>query len=313
MIARIQELMQHDVAGDPMTGVRWTRRTTEKIAAELSRLDIQVCPNTVARLLKQLEFKLRVNRKRLSRASDPDRDAQFQYIAAQKESFRARGLPVLSVDSKKRELVGNFRNAGRTWEQQARQVNEHDFPSDALGVALLYGVYDLGANAGSLFVGTSHDTPAFAAANLARWWVYDGRHRYPGATELLVLADSGGSNGARNRAWKHALQAVCDRHRLTVTVCHYPTGASKWNPIEHRMFCEISKNWAGQPLESYQTILNYARTTRTKTGLRIKSYLVPAQYPKGVKISDPEMDALHLTPHQTQPSRNYTISPRPLD
>lgn len=304
--------MQHDIAGDPMTGVRWTRRTTEKIADQLSRLGIRVCPNTVARLLKQLKFKLRTNRKRISRASAPDRDAQFQYIASQKDSFSARGLPVLSVDSKKRELVGNFRHSGRTWEQQARDVNEHDFPSDALGVALLYGVYDLGANAGSLFVGTSHDTPTFAASNLARWWRHDGRRRYPRATELLLLADSGGSNGNRNRAWKHALQEVCDRHRLTVTVCHYPTGASKWNPIEHRMFSEISKNWAGIPLQSYETILNYARTTRTNTGLRIKAYLVPKHYAKGLTISDQEMAALHLTPHQTQPTRNYTISPRTL-
>lgn len=304
--------MQHDVAGDPMTGVRWTRRTTEKIAAELSQLGIQVCPNTVARLLKQLEFRLRANQKRISRASDPDRDAQFLYIASQKEDFLARGLPVLSVDSKKRQLVGNFRNAGRTWEQQPRRVNDHDFPSDAEGVALPYGVYDLGANLGSLFVGTTHDTPAFAAANLARWWVYDGRHRYPGATELLVLADSGGSNGYRTRAWKHALQeVVCDRHRLTVTVCHYPTSASKWNPIEHRMFSEISKNWAGQPLQSYQTILNYARTTRTFGGLEIKSYLVPTDYPKGLKICARQMDTVQLRPHLTQPTRNYTISPRP--
>lgn len=304
--------MQHDVAGDPITGVRWTRRTTEKIAAELHKLGIQVCPTTVARLLKQLEFKLRVNQKRLSRASDPDRDAQFEYIAGQKQSFLGRGLPVLSVDSKKRELVGNFRNAGRTWEQRPRPVNDHDFPSDASGVALPYGVYDVGANLGCLFVGTTHDTPAFAATNLARWWVRDGRQRYPDATELLVLADGGGSNAPRTRAWKHALQeAVCDRHRLTVTVCHYPTGASKWNPIEHHLFSEISKHWAGQPLHSYETILNYARTTRTKSGLRIKAYLVPTDYPKGVKISAQQMDTVQLQPHLTQPVRNYTIRPRP--
>ena len=303
--------MQHDIAGDPITGVRWTRRTTEKIAAELHKLGLQVCSNTVARLLKEFDFKLRVNHKRLSRASDPDRDAQFAYIARQKEDFMARGLPVLSVDSKKRELVGNFRNSGRTWERRPRLVNEHDFPSDADGVALPYGVYDLGANIGSLFVGTTHDTPAFAAANLARWWVYDGRRRYPDATELLILADGGGSNAVRTRAWKHSLQElVCDRHGLTVTVCHYPTSTSKWNPIEHRMFSEISKNWAGVPLHTYETILKHARTTRTQTGLKVKSYLVRTHYPTGVKISDRQMDAIHLDSHQIQPARNYTIRPR---
>lgn len=303
--------MQHDTAGDPISGVKWTRRTTEKIADELHKLGIEVCPNTVAKLLKQLNFKLRVNHKRLSRTKDPDRDAQFAYIAEQRAAFAAQGLPIVSVDTKKKELVGNFRNSGRAWNQRPVPVNAHDFRSDAIGIANPYGVYDLQANLGSLFVGTSHDTPAFAADNLARWWVYGGRRRYPGATQLLVLADGGGSNGFRTRAWKHALQeSLCDRHGLTVTVCHYPTSASKWNPIEHRMFSEISKNWAGQPLVSYETILNYARTTRTTTGLRIKAYLVRTDYPQGVQISDQAMDALHLRLHDTQPNRNYTLSPR---
>lgn len=299
--------MQHDTAGDPITGVKWTRRTTEKIADELRTLGVDVCANTVARLLKQLDFRLRVNHKKLSR-SRPDRDAQFAYIAAQREAFAAQGLPIVSIDSKKRELVGNFRNPGTAWHREPVLVNDHDFRSDADGIAIPFGVYDLRANLGSLFLGTTHDTPRFAVDNLARWWVYDGHRRYPGATELLVLADGGGSNGPRNRAWKHALQQwLCDRHGLTVTVCHYPTGASKWNPIEHRMFSEISKNWAGQPLDSYETILNYARTTRTATGLQIKAYLIRTHYPKG---SDQEMDALHLRGHPTQPTRNYTLSPR---
>lgn len=302
--------MKHDTAGDPITGVKWTRRTTEKIAGELRALGVDVCANTVARLLKQLDFRLRVNHKKLSR-SRPDRDAQFAYIAAQREAFAAQGLPIVSIDSKKRELVGNFRNPGTAWNREPVLVNDHDFRSEADGIALPFGVYDLRANLGSLFVGTTHDTPRFAVDNLARWWVYDGHRRYPGATELLVLADGGGSNGPCNRAWKHALQQwLCDRHGLTVTVCHYPTGASKWNPIEHRMFSEISKNWAGQPLDSYETILNYARTTRTTTGLQIKAYLIQTHYPKGVRISDHEMDALHLRAHPIQPTRNYTLSPR---
>jgi hypothetical protein len=246
MIEAIRALMEHDTAGDPMTGIRWTRRTTEKIAKELAKIGILVCANTVAKLLKELDYRLRVNHKKLPGRPGPGRDAQFAYIAAQRQAFADQGLPVVSVDSKKRELVGNFKNAGATWCTEPTLVNDHDFRSDAEGIALPYGVYDTAANHGCLFVGTTHDTPAFAVDNLVRWWNYRGRRRYPGANQLLVLADSGGSNGARTRAWKHCLQErLCDRHGLSVTVCHYPTSASKWNPIEHRMFSEISKNWAG--------------------------------------------------------------------
>jgi hypothetical protein len=303
--------MADDTAGDPMTGIKWTRRTTEKIAIELAGCGIEVCPNTVAKLLKGLQFRLRVNHKKLSGRKAPDRDEQFTYIAAQRETFARAGLPIISVDSKKRELVGNFKNAGATWSQQPTLVNDHDFRSDAEGIALPYGIYDIGANRGYLFIGTSHDTAACAADNIVKWWVYHGRRDYPGATELLILADGGGSNGNRNRAWRHALQErLADRHGLTVTVCHYPTGASKWNPIEHRLFSEISKNWAGRPLDSYQTILNYARTSRTSTGLEVHAYLVRTDYPNGVKITNKEMDRLQLRPHDIQPARNYTISPR---
>ena len=303
--------MEPDTAGDPVTGVKWTRRTTEKIALELQELGIDVCPNTVARLLKELGFRLRVNHKKLTRRNDPARDAQFAYIESQRRTFADKGLPIVSVDAKHRELVGNFKNAGRTWSTEAVAVNTYDFPSDATGVAIPYGVYDVAANRGSVFVGTSHNTPTFAVDSIARWWVYDGRRRYPGTTEMLVLADGGSSNGAKVRGWKHALQhRLCDRHGLTVTVCHYPTGASKYNPVEHRLFSEISKNWAGRPLDSYETILNYIATTTTTTGLSVKAYLVPTDYPTGVKISDEEMAELQLRLHDTQPARNYTISPR---
>jgi hypothetical protein len=227
--------METDTAGDPITGLKWTRRTTEKIADELQAAGIDVCPNTVAKLLKCLEYRLRVNHKKLSggsQAARAERDAQFAYIAAQRDTFTQAGCPILSIDSKKRELVGNFKNNGTTWSRQPTLVNDHDFRSDAKGIALPYGIYDVGANHGYLFVGTSHDTPAFAVDNLAKWWIYHGRRRYPDTTQLLILADGGGSNGVRTRAWKHALQhRLCDRHGLTVTVCHYPTGASKWNPI----------------------------------------------------------------------------------
>lgn len=311
MIARIEELMQHDVAGDPCTGLRWTRRTTRKIARELSSLDIAISPSTVARLLKALRFSLRGNRKQLSRGSGPDRNEQFEYISEQRTGFAARALPIVSVDSKKKELVGNFKNPGTAWNQTSELVNDHDFRSEAVGMAIPSGLYDVQVNRGAVFVGTSHDTPEFAAENIARWWEGEGRARYPGARDLLVLADGGGSNGPRNRAFKATLQTrLCDVHRLRVTVCHYPTGASKWNPIEHRLFSEISKNWAGCPLRSYETMLNYISTTRTETGLRVTAQLVTQEYAKGVKIPDAVMATLDIRPHEVQPLRNYTIHPR---
>ncbi len=291
--------------------MKWTRRTTEKIADELASAGIKVCPNTVAKLLRDLGYRLRVNHKKLNRQKDPGRDAQFAYIAAQREVFARQGSPIVSVDSKHRELVGEFKNPGATWAREPILVNDHDFPSEAKGVALPYGVYDIGANHACLSVGITHDTPAFAVDNLARWWACHGRRRYPGANELLVLADSGGSNGARSRAWKHGLQQrFCDCYGLTVTVCHYPSGASKWNPIEHRAFSAISKNWSGQPLTDYETVINYIATTRTKTGLHVDAHLVDKDYPTGIKVSDTEMEELAVRHHDTQPTRNYTIRPR---
>ena len=250
--------MVDDTAGDPVSGIKWTRRTTEKVANELLSGGICVSPNTVAKLLKDLGYRLRSNAKKLNRQKDPGRDAQFAYIAAKREAFAKAGLPVVSVDAKHREMVGEFKNPGATWEIEPLAVLDHDFLSDATGVALPYGIYDLAANEACVSIGTSHDTPSFAVDNLARWWACHGRERYRGATELLVLADSGGSNGARSRAWKHGLQhRICDPYGLSVTVCHYPSGASKYNPIEHRAFSQISKNWAGQPLTDYETVVNY--------------------------------------------------------
>jgi hypothetical protein len=303
--------MKHETAGDPVTGLKWTRRTTEKIAEELRNLGIDVSAKTVGRLLKRMGFSLRVNHKKLSRGCGPDRDQQFAYIAEMRESFAKRGRPVVSIDTKKKELIGNFKNGGTTWNREAVLVNDHDFRSDALGIAIPYGIYDVQANHGFLFIGTSHDTSQFAVDNLVKWWLYDGRRRYPNATKLLILADGGGSNGPRTRAWKHALQErLCDTYGLTVTVCHYPTGASKWNPIEHRLFSEISKNWAGRPLDSYETLIKYARSTTTSTALKVRAYLVRKDYRNGVKITDKEMAKLRLRPHDTQPARNYTVSPR---
>lgn len=303
--------MQHDVAGDPITGVRWTRRTTDKISAQLRTLDIHVGPRTVARLLKQLDYRLRVNHKRVSRGSGPDRNEQFEYIAKQRTRFAGRDLPIVSIDSKKRELVGNFKNLGAAWRRTPDLVNDHDFRSDAEGIAIPYGVYDVRANRGTVFVGTSHDTPDFAVDNLIRWWQREGLQRYTAAPELLVLADSGGSSSPRTRAFQYGLQTrLADSLGITVTVCHYPTGASKWNPIEHRLFSEISKNWAGQPLRSYDTILHHIQTTKTKAGLRVGAHLVDQDYPPGVKISDADFATMDLVPHPIQPRLNYTIRPR---
>ncbi len=302
--------MKHDTAGDPMTGLKWTRRTTEKIACELKGLGVNVSAKTVGRLLKQLGFSLRANHKKLCGATSEDRDAQFAHIAELRERFAALGCPIISVDTKKRELVGLFKNAGQAWNREPMLVKDHDFRSEALGIAIPYGVYDLLANRGTIFAGTSYDTLDFAVNAIEKWWRTEGRQRYPAARDLAILADAGGSNGYRCRAWKHGLQTrVCDRHAITVTVAHFPSGTSKWNPIEHRLFSEISKNWAGRPLDSYETILNYIRTTTTTAGLRVRAHLVRRRYPKGIKINHEQMQALCLTNHETLPKWNYTIRP----
>ena len=302
--------MEHETAGDPMTGLKWTRRTTEKIARELANLGgIEVSANTVGRILKELGYSLRVNHKKISSGTGPDRDAQFKQIAAIRDRFSRRGLPVISVDTKKKELVGNFKNPGTTWNKQAVAVKDHDFRSQGLGLAVPYGIYDIQANRGSVFVGASHDTPQFAVSSIEKWWRYDGRHRYTKAKELLILADCGGSNGYRCRAWKHELQQFSNRHRIKITVSHYPPGTSKWNPIEHRLFSAISKNWAGCPLDSFATIKNYISTTSTTTGLAVKAYIDPKTYAKGIKINVDQMNQLNIRKHNALPNLNYTFTP----
>ncbi len=302
--------MEHETAGDPITGLKWTRRTTEKIARELAHLGgIEVSANTVGRILKELGYSLRVNHKKISSGTGPDRDAQFKQICAIRDRFSRRGLPVISVDTKKKELVGNFKNPGAAWNKQAVAVKDHDFRSQGLGLAVPYGIYDIQANRGSVFVGTSHDTPQFAVSSIEKWWRYDGRRRYTKANELLILADCGGSNGYRCRAWKHQLQQFSNRHRIKVTVSHYPPGTSKWNPIEHRLFSEISKNWAGCPLDSFTTIQNYISTTSTTTGLAVKAYIDSKIYPKGIKINAQQMNQLNIKKYDALPNWNYTFTP----
>lgn len=303
--------MKHETAGDPMSGMKWTHRTTEKIAAQLRSLKIDVSPRTVAKLLIEMGFSLRVNHKKLSNGSPEQRDEQFTKIAELRERFAAAGSPVISVDTKKKEMVGNFKNPGVAWCREPIAVKDHDFRSEAEGMAIPYGVYDVHANRGTLFVGMSYDTPQFAVESIERWWRSEGKNRYPDSPKLAILADGGGSNGARCRAWKVGLQReLCDRHQLTVTVAHYPPGTSKWNPIEHRLFSEISKNWAGQPLESYETVLNFIRTTETRTGLIVKGTLLDGDYPTGIKISDAQMAGVNLRQHRVLPTWNYTLVPR---
>jgi hypothetical protein len=304
--------MQHDTAGDPITGIKWSRRTTRKIAEQLATLGIAVSKNTVGRLLKQLHYKLRVNRKQIASSKSPVRNQQFLYIGEQRQHFATQGLPIISVDSKKKELIGNFKNPGVKWDRQPQLVKDHDFRSEAQALATPRGIYDLQANRGSVFVGLSHDTPEFAVDTIAQWWQYEGRLRYPQAHEIFVLADAGGSNASRSRAWKKALQdRICDPLGLTVTVSHYPPGTSKWNPIEHRLFSEISKNWAGQPLTDLETMLNFIRTTKTATGLAVSAYIVPENYDSGIKISDRQMRQINLIKHDTLGLWNYSVRPAP--
>ena len=300
-------------AGDPITGLKWTRKTTAKVSDELRKLDIQVGARTVAGLLEGLKYRLRVNHKKLSGGSAwsrSQRNQQFLYIEDMRRAFAHKGLPVISVDTKKKELIGRFKNPGSVWAKLPTPVNDHDFRSDARYIASPYGIHDPVANRGHVFVGTSHDTPAFATDCVSRWWKTDGRAHYPKADKLLILADNGGSNGSRCRAWKHGLMTkLCVPNALEVTVCHYPPGASKWNPIEHRLFSQISKNWAGEPLATLETMLNFIRTTKTETGLRVRATLMKGDYPKGLTPTPAEMAMLHLLPHNTLPEWNYTIVP----
>jgi hypothetical protein len=313
VIERIAELMDRDTAGDPITGLRWTRVTTVKISQELSSLGIKASPRTVARLLNSMNYSLRVNHKQLARVSKTapkDRNAQFEHIAELREDHAARGIPVISVDTKKKELVGLFKNPGAAWSKEPLKVKDHDFPSEAEGKAVPYGIYDLRANLATVFVGTSRDTAELAVDAIEWWWRDEGRLRHPDAKEIIILADCGGANAPRSRLWRWALfHQLARRHRLTITVAHYPPGASKWNPIEHRVFSEISKNWAGQPLDSYETILNYLRTTTTSTGLKVKAHLLDRLYHTGRKITQEQMAELPIDRHEALPAWNYTINP----
>ncbi len=305
--------MKHETAGDPMGGLKWTQKTTIKIAEELQTFGLEVSAPTVARLPRKMGFSLRVNHKKLARVSNTapkDRDAQFVHITELRERSAAECLPLISVDTKKKELIGCFRNDGKAWNQKPILVKDHDFPSEATGKAIPYGIYDIHANRGTVFVGTSVDTPDFAVDSIEAWWLSEARERYPEAKELVILADGGGSNGSRSRAWKHNLyEQICLRYGIDVTVAHYPPGTSKWNPIEHRLFSEISKNWKGRPLDTHETVIQCLRTTTTNTGLQVRAHLVEKGYETGVKITDAQMKAMPIRRDAALPRWNYTIRP----
>lgn len=303
-------MLQNQTAGDPQSARKWKRKSLHQLSAQL-KPEHQACPHTVGRLLREQDYSLHVDYKGLDGRASPHRNQQFEYIQAQIQDFLEHGWPIISVDTKKRELIGAFRNPGRVWCQQPTRVNIYDFRSMAQGIAIPYGIYDLTRNAGYICVGTSADTSEFAVDAIQWWWTTYGRFDYPSAPALLILADGGGSNGYRARLWKYALQkCLVHPNDLAVTVTHYPTGASKWNPADHRLFSAISCNWAGEPLSSYAKMLHLIEATTTEQGLVVRATLNQKTYATEIKIADAQMATLNLEKHTTLPQWNYTIKPQ---
>jgi hypothetical protein len=295
-----------------MNEQKWLNCRLRDIQERLDAKGHSVSLPVISRLLNEHSYCLRANKKQQAGKQHPDRDCQFQYIREQRAKHLSAGCPAISVDAKKKELVGNFKNAGRIWCQEAEVVNIYDFPQDAIGRAIPYGIYDMRHNRGTVYIGQSSDTPAFAVDNIAHWCETEAPERFPGKMHIMIEADSGGSNSCRSRVWKRDIQdKIADQYGMTITVCHYPTGASKWNPIEHRLFNEISKTWAGCPLRSFDDILHYIQETKTQTGLAVRAHLVTETYETGVKVPDEQMDALNIQYHDVCPQWNYTIRPRP--
>jgi hypothetical protein len=310
----LEHLVEPVTRGDPESPLRWTNKSTQKLAEELTGQGFAVGPRTVSKLLKRCGYRLQANAKVVEGRQHPDRDAQFEYVNTQAVAFGAAGDPVISVDTKKRELVGGFKNAGREWEPigEPAEVGVHDFPGDAVGVALPYGVYDMGANTGWVNVGTDHDTACFAVESIRRWWRHVGADAYPKARRLLVTADGGGSNGSRLRLWKAELARFADETGLRVTVLHLPPGTSKWNKVEHRLFSHITMNWRGRPLTSHEVVVQTIAATTTRTGLRVQAALDENTYPTGLRITDRQMRELlrrHITRHEFHGDWNYDVHP----
>ena len=326
MIKKIEKLMKYETAGDPMSNLKWTRKTTEKIADAIDTIDIKVSKTTVGKILKNLGFSLKTNIKRISnggkvltKKEKENRNKQFEYISEMRHQFNKMKNPSISVDTKKKEPVGNFKNPGTRYRLGADLTNDHDFLTYAIGKAALYGIFDEKQNNAFVSIGmflkegksfTSSDTPEFAVESIERWWIHEGVKKYKNRDEILIEADAGGSNGYKPHMWKVKLQEIlCDKYGFKVTVCHYPPGASKWNLIEHRLFSEITKNWQATPLIDYETVLKYTKSTKTTTGLKVNTILVDKKYKKGIKASEDDLKKLNIKYHEVNPSWNYTLYP----
>ena len=311
LLDALNALVEPGTRGDPQSPLRWTCKSLRQLSDELTKQGHPASPQKIAEMLHGMGYSLQATHKTLEGTDHPDRDAQFQHIAQKVEEMQRHGEPVISVDTKKKELVGDFSNAGREWQVagQPVPVRVHDFVDADLGKAIPYGVYDLSANLGWVSVGTDHDTAAFAVEAIRRWWITMGSERYPNATKLLVTADGGGSNASRSRGWKLELQKFADEFGLEVSVSHFPPGTSKWNKIEHRMFSHITQNWRGRPLVTHEAVVNLIANTTTRTGLKINAELDPGEYPLGVKVTDAEMEALRLTRDEFHGDWNYKLCP----
>jgi hypothetical protein len=312
IVGALEKLVDPVTRGDPESPLRWTSKSTRKLAEELGAQGFKISPQTVGQLLHANGYSLQSTNKTLEGTSHPDRNEQFEFINERVEAFQARGAPVISVDTKKKELVGEFKNAGAEWQPEGRPVpvRVHDFIDDSLGKAIPYGVYDISNNTGWVNVGIDHDTPEFAVRSIAQWWKCMGKRTYPDATEILITADAGGSNAARSRVWKSELQSFADRTGIAISVSHFPPGTSKWNKIEHRLFCHITENWRGRPLVDHETVVQLIGSVRTTTGLTVKAKLDTREYPIGIKITDEQMENLLITRNAFHGDWNYTIHPR---
>lgn len=315
LLEALNELVQSSIRGDPEAALLWVSKGQRRLSAALAERNFTAGQTLVGRLLTRLGFSLQANAKTREGTSHPDRDAQFEHINAEVKAFQAAGEPAISVDTKKKELVGNFKNGGRELRPKGKPepVRVHDFVIPELGKAVPYGVYDIAANAGWVSLGINHDTAAFAVESIRRWWYEIGAPRYPTATRLLITADCGGSNGVRVRLWKRELQALADELGIAITVCHLPPGTSKWNRIEHRLFAFITQNWRGKPLVSHQVIIQLIANTTTTTGLTVACRLDANAYEKGIKVTDAEMASLNIQPSEFHGEWNYTIAPRRPD
>ena len=311
----LEALVEPLTRGDPMSALRWTCKSRANLAGELTKNGWTISSTTVGRLLHKMGYRLQALRKNREGTSHPDRNAQFEHINALAEDFLRRGQPVVSVDTKKKELVGDFKNGGREWQTKGEpdQVLVHDFPTDAVGKAIPYGIYDMARNEAFVSVGRDHDTPTFAVASIRQWWTKMGMPAYPKAKELLITADAGGSNGYRSRSWKAELQKFADDFGLRVRVSHFPPGTSKWNKIEHRLFCHITTNWRGRALRTFETVVQLIGSTQTKKGLRVRAKLDKRKYPTGITVSKAEMNRLSLHEDEFHGDWNYELRPRSHD